>query len=431
MSVLDDIMSGWGTKKTQSSQDVDPTQPPQVGSVAKQVVNEYDASLNNPDNATVKGIVPTVNSDGTINVAENRPVYNVKDNPVNTYRVAPVQTQPTETSPTTTSPVQDAYKSSVDQFINNYVPESDKQKEQREKRERRNKIFTSVADGIGALANIIGGVNGAKNANPHGISMTKAYQDRLDHLRQLRKENEQRYIYYLQKKEEDRRRDEANDWDRTKFVYDQNFKIGESERDQANKDRDYDRYVNKDKEDANFKKLDAEYKEKQFKEEVRSHRATEGLSAERNQISREKGSVDRNDDITGPNIGQGVTRKNAKSIVLPGKNGTSETYYYNRNLNQALVGHKQDMLQIAQKLSQGNNGRAYRDIYYQLRNARTHDETLNIIVSNMSKFPQLSEAVKKTLGIGTVNSSGGFNIESYKANGHSKNTTKSQKPPLN
>lgn len=292
MSVLDDIMSGWGTKKTQSSQDVDPTQPPQVGSVAKQVVNEYDASLNNPDNATVKGIVPTVNSDGTINVAENRPVYNVKDNPVNTYRVAPVQTQPTETSPTTTSPVQDAYKSSVDQFINNYVPESDKQKEQREKRERRNKIFTSVADGIGALANIIGGVNGAKNANQNNISLTKAYQARLDQFKQNRKENEQKYLYYLQKKDEAKRQADAMNWDKAKFEADQNFKIGESERDQANKDWEHNHATEKDKTDTHFKNLDAQYKKDSLSETKRSHRASEGIAQKNATTNQQRANIE-------------------------------------------------------------------------------------------------------------------------------------------
>lgn len=388
MSVLDDITSGWGTKKTPTTQGtIDPTQPPQAGSVAKQVVNEYNASLNNPDNSTVKGIVPTVNQDGTVNATDNKPVYNVKENPVNTYRVAPVQTQPTETSPTTTSPVQDAYKSSVDQFINNYVPESDKQKEQREKRERRNKIFTSVADGIGALANIIGGVNGAKNANPNNISLTKAYQGRLDQFKQNRKENEQKYLYYLQKKDEAKRQADAMNWDRTKFAYDQNFKIGESKRDQANKDRDYDRYVNKDKEDADFKKLDTEYKDKQFKEEVRSHRATERLSAERNQISR-----------------QGSNKRNSEESI-----NQNWAEIYNKYPNEAKEYEKK------YNIGEGNGSMSS---YTHAPTSWTAEQKKTFVAQIKQKYN--SQPVSK--------SNSGFNIESYKSHNTSKKTTK---PPLN
>lgn len=294
MSVLDDITSGWGSKKAPGTQDVNPTQPPQAGSVAKQVVREYDASLNNPvdNNATVKGIVPTVNADGTVNVAENKPVYNVKDDPVSKYRIAPKKAPDPVAPAVPVVPKQEPYKSTVDSFINNYTPESTEQKEQREKRERRNKIFTSVADGIGALANIVGGVNGAKNANPNNVSLTKAYQNRLDQFKQARKENEQKYLYYMQKKDEAKRQADAAAFDKDKFDKEYNLKVDEIIRDQCNKDWEHNHAVEQDKIMAALKAKGIKISEDTLAELIRSHRASEGIAQKNATTNQQRANIE-------------------------------------------------------------------------------------------------------------------------------------------
>lgn len=406
MSVLGDITSGW-TKKTPSNTDTEGN-PPQAGSVAKQVASEYDASAGN--NATVSGIVPTSNADGTVNTVENKPVYNVKEDAASKYNlVNQINNSQPVVSPQPTEPAaQTSYTSPVDNFIKNYTPESEQQKALREKRERRNKLFTSIADGLSAITNIAGATGGAKNANPNNISLTKAYQSRLDQFKQARKENEQKYLYYLQKKDEAKRQADAAAWDRTKFTTDYNFKVGESQRDQSNKDWEHDHTVEQDKIIAALKAKGIDIDEKTLKELIRHNTASEGIgsvNAQANMINATK--PDSRKSYEGPEYGTGVNPINAKSIMIPNHDKTVTTYYYDKNLDQALMGHKNDMLSIAKRLKDrytknGNEQMAqyYRNVIRDLTSSTSREQTISTIVQNIPRFPQLGDAVKKTLRIG-------------------------------
>lgn len=309
-------------------------------------------------------------------------------------------------------------QSYLDAWLDNNAPETAQEAALREKREKRNKMWTSIADGISAIGNIVGAGRGARNGNPNGVSLTGTYQNRLDKMREDRKRNADRYMRYQQIAAADKDRQQLRDYNNARFVYQMQHDADEANRDQSNKDREYNRVVSNDA-------INAEIKGNESAERKRHNQVVEGQGAQKIGIegyNASSGRMNANANMiratksenksgginlgVGSEYGAGVTPKNAKSIRIPNHDGTTTTYYYNKELDQALVGHKNDMLSIAKRLQNSaqqrgdnNSARIYGSIYRKLRDAKTANETLNLIASNLPNFPQLGDAVKRTLGI--------------------------------
>ena len=94
-----------------------------------------------------------------------------------------------------------------------YKPQTPEQKAKEEKRRKRTKLFAAIGDGLSSLANLYFTTKGAPNVEQKKENMlTEKNKERWEKLDQQKKDDNDRYLYYLQKQKalaDDKGRDDA------------------------------------------------------------------------------------------------------------------------------------------------------------------------------------------------------------------------------
>lgn len=323
MSSLADIMNTSGTRNrrrgsgatTPTQQPTQTPQPQQTGTTPTVQPAQGEVSAQQP--AAQPAVQPTAPQPAAQG-QDVQVVNTVSDSPEHTYNNPQKELPPTDEELQQTEMPQ---RMSLEEIANHLYATSKpspEEEERQRKRERSRAILSAIGDGVSALSNLYHTSKYAPDMSTPDSSLSGKAKERYDRFVQVRKENEARYNnailrarqgdYEMNMKEREIARKEAADAAkdaREAKRYEEQAKAKLEEigirRAQAQTAAD------KAAADAEYKKAQLEFNQKKFEadtalkkeqlanqraanaESARHNRTVEGLSRERNNISRSKG----------------------------------------------------------------------------------------------------------------------------------------------
>ena len=314
-----------------------------------------------------------------------------------------------------------------------YQPPTQEELAKERKKEKREKIFSAISDGISALSNLYFTTKYAPNMYRHENSQSAKTENKWEKLRANRDAQQNAYIRNLMaaQQADDERQDKERAWmrqlgidaynqekDATEFQY-------RKERD-ATKDNQWQKDY--DQRDRHFDK-DMDYKERALEEDIRSHKANEGLRGAQvteygrhNRVSEAQGAArisQAESHFRATHNADGTTKGSAKDngyhLTIGGK---TYTYKNKDDYEKAVV---KEARKRGISLTWGTSKNKYTGTITGTPKLRTIVGLASELEEKFGKAPSKST------------SSGGFNANNYRRN-RTKPTAKqttTNKPPLN
>lgn len=322
MSSLADIMNTSGTRnRRRGSGATTPTQQPTQTPQLQQTDTPPAAQPAQGEVSAPQPVTQLAAPQPAAQGQDAQVVNTVSDSPEHTYNNPQQELPPTDEELQQQEEAKNPHRMSLEEIANHLYATSKpspEEEERQRKRERSRAILSAIGDGVSALSNLYHTSKYAPDMSTPDSSLSGKAKERYDRFVQVRKENEARYNnailrarqgdYEMNMKEREIARKEAADAAkdaREAKRYEEQAKAKLEEigirRAQAQTAAD------KAAADAEYKKAQQEFNQKKFEadtalkkeqlanqraanaETVRHNRASEGLSRERNNISRSKG----------------------------------------------------------------------------------------------------------------------------------------------
>lgn len=322
MSSLADIMNTSGTRNrrrgsgatTSTQQPTQTPQPQQTGTTPTVQPAQGEVSAQQPVTQLAAPQPAAQGQDAQV-------VNTVSDSPEHTYNNPQKELPPTDEELQQQEEAKNPHRMSLEEIANHLYATSKpspEEEERQRKRERSRAILSAIGDGVSALSNLYHTSKYAPDMSTPDSSLSGKAKERYDRFVQVRKENEARYNnailrarqgdYEINMKEREIARKEAADAAkdaREAKRYEEQAKAKaeelriKAEQAQTAKERaEYEKQYNDALLDLKQRALESDIAAKKeqaaarraaLAETVRHNRASEGLSRERNNISRSKG----------------------------------------------------------------------------------------------------------------------------------------------
>lgn len=318
MSSLADIMNTSGTRnRRRGSGATTPTQQPTQTPQLQQTDTPPAAQPAQGEVSAPQPTAPQPAAQGQ----DAQVVNTVSDSPEHTYNNPQQELPPTDEELQQQEEAKNPHRMSLEEIANHLYATSKpspEEEERQRKRERSRAILSAIGDGVSALSNLYHTSKYAPDMSTPDSSLSGKAKERYDRFVQVRKENEARYNnailrarqgdYEINMKEREIARKEAADAAkdaREAKRYEEQAKAKaeelriKAEQAQTAKERaEYEKQYNDALLDLKQRALESDIAAKKeqaaarraaLAETVRHNRASEGLSRERNNISRSKG----------------------------------------------------------------------------------------------------------------------------------------------